>query len=228
MSRYEILLFDADSTLLDFKKCEHEAVIDCLNYAGLPVTDEIIQKYSEINEGYWKMLERGEITKKELMVARWASLFEFYGFEANACEIAELYPVKLGEKSHLMEGSEEICQRLHDKFRMYIVTNGFKSVQMNRFCKCPLAKYFDDVFISEDIGADKPSIVYFNEIARRIPDYDPDKAIIIGDSLTSDIQGGINAGIDTCWFNPEGKSTPQGMKITYVIDDLSQIADIVL
>ena len=90
MSKYKILLFDADSTVLDFKQCEYEAVIDCLEYAKLPVTEKVIQKYSEINDGYWKMLERKEITKKELMVARWQSLFDYYGFSADAKEIAEL------------------------------------------------------------------------------------------------------------------------------------------
>ena len=227
MSKYKILLFDADSTLLDFKKCEHEAVIDCLNDAKLSVSDEVIQKYSEINDGYWKMLERGEITKKELMVARWASLFEYYGFEADAREIAELYPVRLADKSYLIEGSEKLCAELYGKYKMYIVTNGFKSVQQKRFCMSPLAKYFDDVFISEDIGFDKPSIQYFAAIANRIPDYESEKAIIIGDSLTSDIQGGINAGIDTCWYNPECKRAPDGMKITYTVSKLSEIKDIV-
>lgn len=227
MSKYEILLFDADSTLLDFKKCEYEAVIDCLNYAKLPVSDEVIEKYSEINEGYWKMLERGEITKKELMVARWASLLEYYGFEADAREIAELYPVRLADKSHLIEGSEELCASLFGKYKMYIVTNGFKSVQKKRFCMSPLARYFDGVFISEDIGFDKPSIRYFDEISKRIPNYNREKAIIIGDSLTSDIQGGINAGIDTCWYNPDGKTAPDGMKITYTVSALAEIKDIV-
>lgn len=228
MSKYKILLFDADSTLLDFEACEQEAVIDCLNYAKLPVTDEVIKKYSEINKGYWEMLERREITKKELMVARWSSLFEYYGFDVNAVEIAELYPKRLADKSHLMVGAEEICKKLYGKFKMYIVTNGFKSVQEKRFMSCPLAKYFDDVFISEDIGYDKPAIEFFDIIAKRIPDYDPNAAIIIGDSLTSDIKGGINAGIDTCWFNPSGKSIPNGMNITYDIRDLDQIAEIVL
>ena len=227
MSKYEILLFDADATLLDFKRSEREAVIESLTFFGIPATDEVIEKYSEINDGYWKMLERGEITKKELMVARWASLLEYYGFEADAQEIAELYPVRLADKSHLIEGSEKLCADLYGKYKMYIVTNGFKSVQQKRFCMCPLAKYFDEVFISEDIGYDKPAIEYFNEIAKRIPEYDPARAIIIGDSLTSDIQGGINAGIDTCWYNPEGKSAPAGMSITYIVSDLSEIKNIV-
>lgn len=227
MSKYKFLLFDADSTLLDFKKSEYEAVIDCLNYANLPISDDVIQKYSEINDGYWKMLERGEITKKELMIARWKSLFEYYCFDADANEMSELYPEKLAEKSYVIEGAEELCKNLYGNFKMYIVTNGFKLVQQKRFCMCPLAKYFDDVFISEDIGFDKPAVEYFSEIAKRIPDYNPEESIIIGDSLTSDIKGGINAGIDTCWYNPNGKKIPDGMKITYVISKLSEIEDIV-
>lgn len=228
MSKYKILLFDADATLLDFHRSEYEAVIDCLEYAGLPATDEIIKKYSEINDGYWKMLERNEITKPELMVARWRSLLEYYNFDFDAEIISNLYPEKLSEKCYILDGAEELCKKLHGKFKMYIITNGFKSVQQKRFCMSPLAKYFDDVFISEDIGYDKPSIKYFELISKRIPDFDPAKALVIGDSLTSDIRGGINAGIDTCWYNPKGKKAPDDMKITYTISNLSQIEGIVL
>ena len=207
MPKYDVLLFDADATLLDFHRSEYEAVIDCLEFAGLPTADEIIKKYSEINDGYWKMLERNEITKPELMVARWRSLLEYYDFDFDAKTISNLYPEKLSEKCYLLDGAEDICKKLYGNFRMYIITNGFKSVQQKRFCASPLEKYFDDVFISEDIGYDKPSIKYFELISKRIPDFDPTRALVIGDSLTSDIRGGINAGIDTCWYNPKGKKS---------------------
>ena len=121
MPKYDVLLFDADATLLDFHRSEYEAVIDCLEFAGLPTTDEIIKKYSEINDGYWKMLERNEITKPELMVARWRSLLEYYDFDFDAKTISNLYPEKLSEKCYLLDGAEDICKKLYGKFRMYII-----------------------------------------------------------------------------------------------------------
>lgn len=227
MSRYTTILFDADATLFDFKRSEHDAVKDCLAFAGLPTTDEVIQRYSEINDGYWKKLERGEVTKAELFTARWKDLLEYYGFDLDPQRIADLYPSRLAERGYLMDGAEEICQALYGKVKMYIVTNGFATVQHGRFDNSPLRKYFDGMFISEELGAEKPSIAYFEAVFSKIPAFDKEKAIIIGDSLTSDIKGGINAGIDTCWYNPTGKSAPEGIAITYVISKLSEIEKIV-
>lgn len=228
MSKYTNILFDADATLFDFKLSEHDAVKDCLAFAGLPNGDDVIAVYSKINDGYWKMLERKEITKKELMVARWQSLLDHYSFNFDANILSEMYPKKLAEKSFLMDGAIEICEKLHGKVGMYIVTNGFASVQHGRFDTCPLRKYFDNMFISEEVGCEKPDKLYFDTVSKMIPGYDPSKALIVGDSLTSDIKGGINAGIDTCWFNPDGKSAPEGMNITYIISNLAEIENIVL
>lgn len=228
MSEYTTILFDADDTLFDFKRAEHEAVKDVLALVGLPYTDEIISKYSEINKGYWKMLERGEITKKDLFVARWKSFLDFYGLtDADAKMIANHYLTMLSQKCYLLDGAEELCEKLCGKFRLFIVTNGYAVVQHGRFDKSPIRKYFEDMFISEEMGAEKPTKAYFDAVFSRIPDFDPEKSVIIGDSLSSDIKGGINAGIDTCWYNPEGKNAPEGMNITYTVSKLSEIEDIV-
>jgi 2-haloacid dehalogenase len=228
MSKYTTVLFVADATLFDFKKSEHSAVKDCLVFASLPATDEVIAKYSDINDGYWKKLERGEVTKAELFVARWRDLVDFYGFDFDAQKIADLYPQKLAEKGFLIEGAEEICQALYGKVKLYIVTNGFAKVQHGRFDASTIRKYFHGMFISEEVGAEKPSLEYFSTVFSQIPDFDKEKAIIIGDSLTSDIKGGINAGIDTCWFNPQGKIAPKGMNITYTVSKLSEIEEIII
>ncbi len=227
MSKYTTILFDADDTLFDFKKSEHEAVKDCLSLVGFPESDEIIEKYSEINQSYWKMLERGEITKKDLFIERWKTFLGFYGLvDVNAEMLANHYLTQLSQKCYLLDGAEELCRKLYGRVKMYIVTNGFGVVQHGRFDKSILREYFEDMFISEEMGAEKPSIDYFNAVAAAIPDFDREKALIIGDSVTSDIKGGITAGIDTCWYNRGRKIAPDGMNITYIINDLAEIENI--
>lgn len=228
MSKYTTLLFDADATLMDFHRSETEAVRECLEFFSLPSDDSVIAKYSEINAGYWKMLERGEIEKEKLYPARWQTLIEHYGFDCETKAISDKYIERLATKSYMIDGALELCQRLYGKFKMYIVTNGQKDIQRSRLFPSPLFKYFDGCFISEDVGYEKPNIKYFEAVISQISDYDPAKAIIIGDSLTSDMQGGINAGIDTCWYNPKGKSVPEGMSLTYVVKDYDEMAEVLL
>ena len=228
MKKYTTILFDADDTLFDFQRSEHEAVKDVLSLVGLPETDEVIAKYSEINKGSWKMLEHGEITKKDLFVARWKSFLDFYGVtDADAEIIAKHYLMQLSQKCYLLDGAEELCKHLYGKFKLYIVTNGYAIVQHGRFDKSPISKYFEDMFISEEMGAEKPSIEYFDAVCSKIPGFNKDTAIIIGDSLSSDIKGGINAGIDTCWYNPRMAQAPEGISITYTVSSFSEIEDIV-
>lgn len=226
MSKYSILLFDADGTLMDFHRSEFEAVRESLDYFGLPSDDDIIAAYSEINCKYWQMLERGEIEKSKLYAARWQTLINTYGFTCDAQALSDKYIQKLASKSYMLDGALEMCQRLSEKCKMYIVTNGQKYIQHNRLFPSPLFKYFEDCFISEDVGFEKPHIKYFEHVAKEIPDFDTEKALIIGDSLTSDMQGGINAGIDTCWYNPSGKNLPDGYDITYVVRNFSEIENI--
>ena len=228
MSKYEILLFDADATLMDFHRSEKEAVTECLEFFSLPSDESVIKKYSEINAGYWKMLERGEIEKEKLYPARWQSLIDFYGFDCEAKAISDKYIERLATKSYMLDGALELCRKLYGKFKMYIVTNGQKEIQRSRLFPSPIFKYFDGCFISEDIGHEKPSIHFFNAVTPKIPDYDSKKAIIIGDSLTSDMQGGINAGIDTCWYNPAGKELPEGYDLTYIVKNFDEMAEVLL
>ncbi len=226
MSKYKTLLFDADETLLDFHRSETEAVRESLSFFSLPSTDEVISKYSEINKEYWKMLERGEIEKQKLYPARWQSLINFYNFDCVAEEISNKYIERLATKSYLIDGALEFCQKLYGIYRMYIVTNGQKEIQRSRLFPSPIFKYFDGCFISEDIGYEKPSILYFDAISRLIPEYDPQTTIIIGDSLTSDMAGGINAGIDTCWYNPHKKVIPEYIDLTYIAANYDDICSI--
>lgn len=225
--KYDILLFDADDTLLDFGKSESEAVRDCLISRGLPSDDGTISIYSEINQRHWKMLERGEITRERLYVERFAAFCREMGFDCDAQSFSEDYLKALSTKSYLLDGALDMCAELSKTHKMYVVTNGNAGVQHGRFDPSPIAKYFIRSFISEEMGSTKPAVEFFNRVFAEIPNFEPSRAIIIGDSLSSDIQGGINAGIDTCWYDPKRKPAPDGMPITHIAYDYDEIIRLV-
>ena len=225
--RYTTVLFDADDTLFDFQLAEHEAIKSVLLRFGLPCEDSVIKTYSEINLSLWKLLELGKIQKSELKVRRFEIFCEKMGFDVDAKEMAIAYMDALSKQNYLKEGALELCDRLHGKCRLCIITNGIKSIQTKRFSTSPIAKYFDKIFISEELGYDKPSVEFFRLVEQALADFDKEKTIVVGDSLTSDIKGGIGYGLDTCWFNPHGNKSPDNMNITYTVDSLEKIYDIV-
>ena len=225
--KYNTLLFDADGTLFDFKLAEREALVETLAQCGIIADEYIIDSYSKINDNLWKKLELGEIKKTELKWQRFLILAQKHGFSYDVFKASDIYAVELANKSHLLENAFEICQHLAKTHRMYLITNGFKFMQRRRFDQSPLVPFFSDVFISEEIGVEKPAIEYFKAVEAAIDGFDSSKTLVIGDSLSSDIAGGINAGLDVCWFNPKRKAVPCNMKINYIISDLNELYDIV-
>ncbi len=224
--KYEFLLFDADHTLFDFKTGEYYALKEALEYLGLPNTDAHIERYSDINVKYWKMLERGEIDKKSLMLARFVEFAREYGFEDKAEELSDLYMSNLSHEAQLFDGALEMVAELSKKYRLFIITNGVKSTQDGRFGISPITKYFEKIFISEVIGYEKPHKEFFDAVESGIDGYCREKAIVIGDSLSSDIKGAINAGIDCIWYNPIKKDAPNDWDITYTVESFEEILDI--
>lgn len=226
--RYRFALFDADNTLLDFTRAEEAALSECLLSRGIPAEPATLSLYSTINEGHWKRLERGETTRDRLKVERFGDFFAAVGHGGDPVLMAHDYVEALSRQAHLVEGALELIQSLHGKCGLYIVTNGITTVQKRRFGACPLAPYFDRCFISEEMGCAKPETRFFELVAAAIPHFDPVAAVVIGDSLSSDIQGGINAGLDTCWYNPMGKPAPADMPITHIVTRLSEIYGVIL
>ena len=212
--------------MLDFKRAERESICGALEQHGITADDKIIDRYSKINDDLWKKLELGEIKKSDLKWKRFQLLAEEFGFEYDSLAVSDSYAVELSEKSHLLGNALEICQNLSKTHRLYLITNGFKFMQRRRFDLSPLVPLFSGVFISEEIGYEKPAIQYFEAVASSIENFDSSKTLVIGDSISSDILGGINAGIDVCWFNPEHKPAPINMNITYIINDLNQLYNI--
>lgn len=202
MIRY--VLFDVDDTLLDFGKAEAAAIRKTFERIGIPVTDELIRRYSEINAQQWSRFEKGEITREKLLTERFDILFSELGINVPSEMAQASYEYLLGIGHYFVDGAPELLEALKGKYELYIVSNGTASVQDSRLESAGIAPYFKDIFISERLGADKPSKEFFDLAFSRIEGFERDKAIIVGDRLSSDILGGINAGIKTCWFNPKG------------------------
>lgn len=202
--KYDVLLLDADDTLFDFAKCERAALQNTLLDAGLPFTQGIYEAYSAINLSFWKMLERGEIDRASLRKKRFETLVARTGLAYDAETINQRYTESLAEQSILIEGARAFVEEAAQRYRLYVVTNGMAYTQRKRFAASGLLPYMNEVFISEKIGAAKPDKTFFRYVFAAIPAFEPAKALMIGDSLSSDIAGGANAGIDTCWFNPAG------------------------
>lgn len=224
--KYSFLLFDADHTLFDFNKSEYLALKSALEELGCPRTDAHIERYSDINVKYWKMLERGEIDKISLKLARFVEFGREFGFEDKAEALSDLYMENLAHESHLFDGALELVKKLSESYRLFIITNGVKSTQDGRFGVSPITKYFEKIFISEVVGAEKPSIEFFDAVANGIEGFDKSRALVIGDSLSSDIKGASNSKIDCIWYNPMKKSAPEGWDITYTVSNFDEILDI--
>ena len=228
MAGYKFILFDADNTLFDFTRSEREAVAETLRDFGLIPTDSVIDDYSRINQSLWEKLERGETEKQRLRVERFELLFEKEGYDlSKAQDASDRYSERLSTKAYLIDGAREILEDLAPCAELYIVTNGIKKIQESRFAASGLGRFIRASFISEEMGFEKPDARFFDEVERCIPGFARADALVVGDSLTSDIRGGINAGIDTCWFNPKHKPMPKNMSINYVIGSLSELKNII-
>ena len=219
----EFLLLDLDDTILDFKMAERLAIPKTLSAFGVNVTEELLARYHAINKNCWEMLERGELTREEVGVRRFALVLAQEGVEGDAVACNALYLKNLAIGHYFLPGAEKAVQSLHKKYRLYLASNGNASVQEGRLTSSNLYPYFEKIFISEYLGANKPSKEFFERSFAQIPDFDPKKAMIVGDSLTSDILGGINAGIATCWVNPDHKPGKPEIKPDYEIESIAQL-----
>ena len=218
----EFLLLDLDDTILDFHKAEEVALKKTLSHFGVDPTPETCSLYSRINKACWEALERGEMTRDQVGVGRFEQLFAQVGIPVDARVCNDYYWQQLAIGHYFLPGAEETLPILAANYQLYIASNGSLSVQPSRLASAGIGKYFREIFISEELGADKPSKEFFDRCFARIPGFDPGKAMIIGDSLTSDIRGGINAGIKTCWVNPKKKASDT-VEPDYEIESLSQL-----
>lgn len=227
MKMYNTILWDVDQTLLDFEKSQDYALRFSLGQLKLEIDEKIIQLYASINDAYWKRLELGEITKKELLTGRFDTLFEKLQItDFSSEDIAPIYQKALGSVYYFIDDSLELCKKLKGKVRQYAVTNGVASTQRNKLELSGLKDVMDGIFISGEIGYEKPDIRFFETCFKQIPDFEAEKTLIVGDSLTSDIKGGNLAGIACCWYNHAHKINESGLRIDYEITNLWEVEGI--
>ena len=218
----EFLFLDLDDTILDFHKAERIAIGKTIREFGVEPTEDVLSLYHTINKWHWEQLELGTLTREQVLVNRFGVLFEKLGKTVNAVACARAYEHNLSIGHYFLPGAEEAVDRLSKKYRLFLASNGTASVQKGRMTSANLYRFFETVFVSQEIGYNKPSRAYFDACFATIAGFDKEKAMIVGDSLSSDIKGGINAGIKTVWVNPEHK--PCGdIQPDYEIEALSQL-----
>ena len=228
MDPIRVILWDIDGTLLDFHKAESAAIRTLFERFQLGVcTDEMLADYSAINKVYWQRLERGEMTKPEILVSRFREFFGKYGLNVDcAADFNDAYQLALGDTVCFFPGALETVTALKGKVLQCATTNGTAIAQHKKLAASGLDQLLDEIFISDEVGFEKPSTDFFDAVWAKIGKFDPNEVMIVGDSLTSDIRGGNNAGIRTCWFNPAGAPLPQDLRIDYDVRSISEVLEI--
>lgn len=217
------VLLDIDDTILDFQTAEAAALRRTFAALGIPGDDAVIARYNVINRRQWELLEEGKLTREQVLLRRFELLFEEYGFQADAAGATKRYEDELCIGHWFMPGAEALLEELRADCRLFIVSNGSAKVQDARLRSAGIGPFFEQIFISELLGAEKPSRAFFERCFSRIPGFDPSRAILVGDSLTSDIRGAINAGVLSCWYNARRRPAREDIVPDYEIRALSEL-----
>ncbi len=222
------LLWDVDGTLLDFRAAESAAIRALFAETGLGTcTDGMLSVYSGINKSCWEKLERGEISRDRMLEERFRLFFSKYGLPVEkAADFNRRYQIRLGDTIVYLDDSIEIIRSLRGRIKQYAVSNGTTAAQRRKLERSGLGVLMDGIFLSEELGVEKPAAEFFDKVLKAAGEPDRREVMIVGDSLTSDIKGGTDAGLVTCWYDPEGKPTPEGTEPDHIISDLHEVYDI--
>jgi len=225
--RYRWLIFDADGTLFDFRLGETTALQQTTRKHDVTYSSDLHDAYSVISADLWGLFERGEISLKYLRVERFERLFTELRIDLEPERFNLDFMEALGQQTQLLPGAEATVRHLSLRFRLLLATNGIAVVQRPRFARSSIRRYFEDIVISDEIGIAKPQTGFMEEAFSKMGDPPKSEVLMIGDSLSSDIAGGANFGIDTCWFNPDGLALDGSPKPTFTIADLAEIDGVV-
>lgn len=217
---FQTIFLDLDDTLLDFGAAERVAISKTFQEIGMEPTPALLRRYSEINQSQWEAFERGEITRETVLTRRFALLFSELGTAHDPAATEDIYRTYLGVGHYFVPGAEDLLAYLAPKYDLYLASNGVAATQYSRLESAGIGHYFKELFISETTGHHKPEREYFEYCFARIENFNPQRALMIGDSLTGDILGGKNAGIKTCWFNPKHKPRRPDITPDYEVDSL--------
>ena len=217
------VLFDIDDTILDFRTAERNSIKRTFEELSIPFDENILKRYSDINLSCWQSLELGTMSREEVLVGRFEILFREMKIETSASKVQERYESLLESGHYFIPGAPELLENLFPCYDLYLISNGNTATQESRLKSAGIGRYFKGVFISEQIGVNKPSPVFFDRCFAAIPNFRHEDALIVGDSLTSDILGGIKAGVATCWFNPDGLKGTGDIVPDYEIRELSEL-----
>ncbi|MCI0549370.1 MAG: YjjG family noncanonical pyrimidine nucleotidase [Anaerolineae bacterium] len=224
---YPWLWFDADGTLFDYNRAEVNALQRTFESLSLHFETGYLDSYREINHRLWQALERQEIAPDVLRVRRFELLLENLGLDGSADEMSTAYVEQLGLCTDLIDGAYEVLSTLHQTSRIAIVTNGLQAVQRSRLAHSKIRDFISEIIISEEVGAAKPQPAFFDVAFARTGQPPKNDVLVIGDSLTSDIQGGVEYGMDTCWYNPASEARPDGLPITYEIRHIRDLLEFI-
>ncbi len=224
--KYEMLLFDLDDTLLDFEANERESLETLFTDNGFTFNKEIFATYHRINKELWNGYEKGTLDLNEVLNTRFSKTLHQLGQTVDGVLWEMQYRTLLGQGYQLMEGAYDLCQQLSKSHRLFIITNGVTETQLNRLRLSRLHPFFEEIFTSQELGYQKPAKEFFDYVKEHIKEFKADKALVIGDSLSSDIKGGYLAGIDTCWINRKNTENTLGIPITYTITKLPELYSI--
>jgi 2-haloacid dehalogenase len=223
---YEILLFDLDDTLLDFRANETDSLNKLFRQYGYTFSDELFQVYNSVNKQLWADCENGSLALDDVLNTRFSETMLRLGEAVDGTEWENRYRELLGNGCQLMEGAMEVCQNLSVSHRLFVITNGITKTQIKRLKKSGLYEFFEDIFDSQSIGYQKPAKEFFNYVMSHIKDFNIRKTLIIGDSLNTDIRGGHLSGIDTCWINSDLQKSSAEIQSTYTITRLTELYEI--
>jgi 2-haloacid dehalogenase len=226
MNIYNTILLDADDTIFDFAACESEALRLAFKRYGYLLNDDIKTAYTIINKDLWKQYEKGIIDKDTVLYSRFKLLFDKFEIKGEKKGFEDVYQELLGMQHFLIEDAIQVIEYLYQKYDLYIVTNGVTETQHRRLHESGVDRYMKRIFVSEETGFQKPMKEYFDYCFKRIDNLELDKIIIIGDSLSSDIKGGNNAGITTCWYNPTSLVNSTDSKVDIEFKRLFELYDI--
>ena len=228
MAKYNCIMMDIDNTLLDFDAAERKALLETLQEYSLPCDDAALTRYHEINAALWAELNKGKIRREKLVVERFDKFAKEFHCDAKAADLNRTYTEHLATHADVIPGAEEVLHELSEVATMIAVSNGTESVERGRLKLSGFEKYFDDVFISEAVGISKPNPKIFQLAMRKLGIEQIDKVLVVGDSLSADIQGGINAGLDTCWVNASHAANENSLTPTYEVSTLQELYPIVM